>query len=136
MRKLLLVDDNKSTRNSIAYLLKREGYDVRSIGDPVEALEHFQQGGFDAVITDFAMPGMDGLALTRRMHSVAPDVPVLVMSGHTEVTRQMALDAGAVEFIDKPILINLLMGKLKIILEPANDEVRSNEENVQQTIIR
>jgi len=78
---ILCVDDNEQALSVRKFMLETRGYRVLASLLPEEALEMFCQGGVDLVISDLNMPRMDGNELARRMKQIAPEVPVLLMSG-------------------------------------------------------
>ena len=81
---VMLVDDDPYVREAGERMLKRLGYQVNAFGCPLEALEAFRRvpPPCDLVITDLTMPKMSGDELTRRMHSIAPSIPVVICSGY------------------------------------------------------
>jgi len=78
---ILCVDDNEQALSIRKFLLETRGYRVLVSLVPEEALERFRQGGIDLVLSDLNMPRMDGNELARRMKEIAPEVPILLMSG-------------------------------------------------------
>ena len=62
------------------------------------------------------MPGMDGFALTRAIYTLAPHTPIILMSGHPEVRREQVIGAGAIDLIEKPILLDDLLAKIHLAL--------------------
>jgi DNA-binding response OmpR family regulator len=110
--KVLLVDDEKRFRASTEKILVRRGLEVATAGTGEEALERITDGP-DVVILDIRMPGMDGLTALRELKRRAPEVPVIMLSGHasTEAART-ALDEGAFDFLAKPCDIDLLVAKV------------------------
>jgi len=78
---ILCVDDNEQALSVRKFMLETRGYRVLSTLLPEEALERFRHGGIDLVVSDLNMPRMDGNELARRMKEIAPDVPILLMSG-------------------------------------------------------
>ncbi|HSO24552.1 MAG TPA: response regulator [Chondromyces sp.] len=110
--KVLLVDDEKRFRASTEKVLVRRGFQVVTAGTGEEALERLAEGP-DVVILDIRMPGMDGLTALREMKRRAPEVPVIMLSGHaSEDAARVALDQGAFDFLAKPCDIDLLAAKL------------------------
>jgi len=110
--KVLLVDDEKRFRASTEKVLERRGFRVVTAGTGEEALERLADGP-DVVILDIRMPGMDGLTALREMKRRAPEVPVIMLSGHaSEDAARIALDQGAFDFLAKPCDIDLLAAKL------------------------
>lgn len=114
--KVLIVDDNSITRLAISHCLKRGGYEVVAVADGIEAVSKASGDAFDLVLSDFAMPGMDGLALTHAIHTLAPKTPVIFMSGHPEVRRENVLGAGAADFLEKPLILDDLLAKIELAL--------------------
>jgi diguanylate cyclase (GGDEF)-like protein len=104
--KVLLVDDEEPLRNLIASVFFRHGHRCEGAENGLDALEKLAQDSFDAVVTDVVMPHMDGITLTRELTQLYPDLPVMVMTGHThEHYAESAMAAGALEFIKKPFSI-------------------------------
>jgi DNA-binding NtrC family response regulator len=102
--RILIVDDDASFRRVVVYSLNEEGHETASFGDPEEALQAFVASGFSLVITDMHMPQLSGLDLLTRMLAIAPDVPVIIVTGHPDVND--ALDAvrkGAFDYLQKPV---------------------------------
>ncbi|MFH1219095.1 MAG: sigma-54 dependent transcriptional regulator [Candidatus Eisenbacteria bacterium] len=111
--RILVVDDEKSIRNTIARILEYEGYVVREADDGRAALSLVGEEQLDAVVLDIKMPGMDGIEVLRRVKEVDPGLPVIILSGHgTIATAVEATALGAFNFLEKPpdrdkLLINL-----------------------------
>ncbi len=78
---ILCVDDNEQAVSVRKFMLETRGYRVLALLVPEEALERFRQGGIDLVVCDLNMPRMDGNDLARRMKEIAPEVPIMLMSG-------------------------------------------------------
>ena len=114
--KLLVVDDDQKIREIISNFLTRQGYQVAQTDNGTQALRKFLEENFDLVVTDFQMPGMNGLSLTKRIHSVVPETPVIVMSGNDNIGKNKALNVGAADFIQKPFVLQELLSKIRVIL--------------------
>jgi CheY-like chemotaxis protein len=78
---ILCVDDNEQALSVRKFMLETRGYRVLAFLVPEEALESFQQGGIDLVVSDLHMPRMDGNELVRRMKEINPEVPAMLISG-------------------------------------------------------
>ena len=106
---VLLVDDDPGAREVVAEYLTADGHVVRMAGDGREAWETFLQGRFDLVITDQAMPEMNGDDLAAAIKQVAPAVPVILLSGFADFRREGAdAGCGADIAVGKPITLAAL----------------------------
>src|SRR5271165_2938276 len=84
-RTILCVDDNDQSLSHRKIMLETRGYRVASYSRGEEALERFRQGGIDLVVTDMAMPGLDGPQLIAAIKSVSPDIPAILISSKARV---------------------------------------------------
>ncbi|MGE4606082.1 MAG: sigma-54 dependent transcriptional regulator [Myxococcota bacterium] len=100
---ILVVDDEPKIGELLRTVLERADLSVEVLQDPEQALALLKERPFDVVITDFKMPGINGLELLRRTKAIRPDCEVVVMTAHAtvEMARE-ALKRGAVDFITKP----------------------------------
>jgi len=113
LRKILVVDDEPQITRVLRSSLASNGYEVQIAEDGVAALEKMAKWSPDMVITDLAMPRMDGVALCTeiRTHS---DVPILVLSVRDqEDSKIKALDAGADDYVTKPFSIQELLARVR-----------------------
>jgi two-component system response regulator HydG len=102
--RVLIVDDEVNARTALVELLREEGYTVESAGDGFKALGKMEELAPDVVVTDLKMPGMDGIALLRRVREQTPDVAVVVMTAFGAVeTAVDAMRAGACDYVTKPV---------------------------------
>lgn len=81
---ILLVEDDPSVANSLCLLLTIDRHQVVVVGDGERALAKYEEGKYDLVITDFSMPGIDGLDLAGLIKARAPRQPVLLVTAHAE----------------------------------------------------
>jgi two-component system NtrC family response regulator len=103
MKNILIVDDEKNYLLVLEDLLEEEGYRVMTADSALKALEILQESDLDVVITDMKMPGMDGMALLDAVHSLNPDLPVIMMTAFGSVERAVeAMRKGAFDYILKP----------------------------------
>ncbi|MEM8883154.1 MAG: response regulator [Planctomycetota bacterium] len=118
--RILVVDDSKVARAVIRKVLGEIGYTyVQEASDGVEAFTKLHEQRFDLVMTDWTMPRMDGLALVRKVREAPElDVPVLMVSGETYVTRFVeVIRAGAAGYIRKPFTDEELESKINEVLK-------------------
>lgn len=117
--RILVVDDEAQLTRVLRTGLKSRGYDVRTAADGVSAFETFEDWNPNLVITDLAMPNMDGLELCRKLRSRS-QVPIIVLSAKDEEkTKIEALDLGADDFITKPFGIEELLARVRASLRRA-----------------
>jgi CheY-like chemotaxis protein/CBS domain-containing protein len=110
---ILLVDDEPRFRSSTEKILGRRGFATMAAATGAEALQRLGDNP-DVVILDIKMPGMDGLTALRELKRRAPDVPVIMLSGHgSEDAARIALRDGAFDFLAKPCDIDLLTAKIQ-----------------------
>ncbi|HYY52328.1 MAG TPA: sigma-54 dependent transcriptional regulator [Myxococcales bacterium] len=114
--RILIVDDEESTRELFAELLQRWGYDVDQTADGHGALKLAAETHPDVIISDLVMPKLDGLALVRALREEQPDTPVVIITG--KGTIDVAVEAvreGVFDFVEKP----LDPARLRVILQRA-----------------
>ena len=118
--KILVVDDEPQLTRVLRTGLKSRGYDVRAAADGLAGFEAFSDWHPDLVITDLAMPNVDGLELCRKLRAVS-QVPIIVLSAKgEEKTKVEALDIGADDFVTKPFGIDELLARVRASLRRAN----------------
>ena len=111
--RILVVDDESQIARVLRTGLKTHGYDVRVASDGVSALETFNDWRPDLVVTDLAMPNLDGLQLCRRLREVS-QIPIIVLSVRgEEKTKVEALDAGADDYVTKPFGMDELLARVR-----------------------
>jgi len=116
--KILVVEDDVVIRESISQLLQREGYLVDEASDGAQAVGLLNQRRFDLVISDFVMPRMDGLKVVEQVHALSPQTPVIFLTGYLSRKSAEALLHGMAEFIQKPVIFELLLAKVQRLLGP------------------
>lgn len=99
-----IVDDDNAVRHSLEWLLAGDGFAIRTFASANEFLEAFNPDHPGCLVVDVRMPGMTGLELQRELVARSIDLPVIIITGHSD--RQMALKAkraGAMDFLEKPL---------------------------------
>jgi two-component system KDP operon response regulator KdpE len=126
--RILVVDDEPQLTRVLRTGLKSHGYDVRTAADGLSGLETFNDWHPDLVITDLAMPNMNGLELCRKVRAVSP-APIIVLSAKgEEKTKVEALDIGADDFVTKPFGIDELLARIRAALRRAVTPVVNDAE--------
>src|SRR6185436_14534033 len=101
-KRVLIADDEINIRRVLEAILRRDGYDVVTAANGLEALAGMTRG-VHTVITDLKMPGLDGMGLLRKLSSEYPDVPVVMITAHGSVENAVeAVKLGAFDYIEKP----------------------------------
>ncbi len=102
--RVLVVEDEAYVRDSLVEILRARRFEASASASVDDALELVARAPVDVVLSDLKLPKRDGLAFVRRMQSVAPDVPVLILTGHGTVASAVeCLKAGATDYILKPV---------------------------------
>jgi diguanylate cyclase (GGDEF)-like protein len=105
--KILIVDDEETMRSFLVSLLSKRGHECETAKDGIEALEEIKKKSFDSAVVDVVMPLMDGIALTKELLKLYPNLPVMIMTGHADDhSAESAIAAGAREFIKKPFFVD------------------------------
>lgn len=110
MKKILIIDDEKSIRKTLREILEYEKYQVDEAADGSEGLALIQKDKFDIVLCDIKMPKMDGIEVLDKIMQLSTDTPVVMISGHGNIeTAVEAVKKGAFDFIAKPLDLNRLL---------------------------
>src|SRR5712692_7770137 len=118
-QRILVVDDEPQLTRVLRRSLTTHGYDVRVAGDGESALQTFHDWPPSLVITDLAMPNMNGLELCRRLRAVS-EVPIIVLSVRgEEKTKVEALNLGADDYVTKPFGMDELLARIRATLRRA-----------------
>jgi UDP-3-O-acyl N-acetylglucosamine deacetylase len=111
---ILIVDDEASIRKSLEGVLSDEGYSCALAPDGSEALARLAELRPSLVLLDIWMPGMDGIETLRRIKTLSPGTPVIMMSGHATISTAIkATKVGASDFIEKPLEIELVLNAIR-----------------------
>ena len=103
MARVLIVDDEKSIRNTVSEFLRLGGYEVQVAEDADAAGALMQAQVFDVVVTDIILPRVSGVTLLQRIKERTPDIQVIMMTGEPTVdTAVEAVRAGAYDYLSKP----------------------------------
>jgi DNA-binding NtrC family response regulator len=111
--KILLVDDETDFLEVMSERMSARGMEVTTAESALDALEQVEKGGFDAIVLDLMMPGMDGLETLKAIKRKRPELQVILLSGHATLEKGIeAMKLGAMDFVEKPADIDALTEKI------------------------
>ena len=121
MSRILVIDDERSIRNTLKDILEFEKYQVEVAEDGFKALELIRSADFDVILCDIKMPGMDGIEVLQKIEEIKPDIPVVMISGHGNIdTAVESIKKGAFDFIEKPLDLNRLLITLRNAMDKSH----------------
>lgn len=125
--KLLVVDDEPDMLKLLSMIIKEKTpYEIITTNNPVEALDLAQRGGFDIVITDLKMPGLDGIELLNAVRNFDKDIPIIIITAYaTAESAAEAMEKNAFDFITKPFRKEQIL----FTIEKALKWLRTQREN-------
>jgi two-component system response regulator MprA len=119
---ILVVDDDAPIRRMLDRTLRAEGYDVVAAADGGAALAAVERAAPDLVVLDVAMPGLDGLAVCRRLRGKGLALPILLLTARDAVgDRVTGLDAGADDYVVKPFAAEELLARVRALLRRGSE---------------
>lgn len=126
MHKILLVDDERSMRELLERVFRREGYSVSVAENGVQALKMLRANVFDLILSDVKMPGLTGIELLTQCREVSPDTVIILMTAFATIDNaREAFKLGADDFIQKPFDID----ELKMVIHKALEKSKLRQEN-------
>ena len=118
MANILVIDDEKSIRNTLKEILEYEKFTVDLAEHGAEGLEKYKSGHYDIVLCDIKMPEMDGLEVLERIFKEEGEAQVIMISGHGNIDNAVeAIKKGAYDFIEKPLDLNRLLITIRNALD-------------------
>jgi two-component system, LuxR family, response regulator FixJ len=123
-RTVFVVDDDAAALDSLVMLLRSDGLNPSGFSSAEDFLDALTPQARGCVISDVRMPGMDGVELIRALKAMGCILPVIVITGHADVTVAVqAMKAGAAEFVQKPFESELILRLVRACLEENDDAV-------------
>ena len=127
MSKILVVEDEESFRDALAFVLSKEGFEVKLVQDGQAAVETFQKEGADLILLDLMLPGMSGLEVCKNIRAKSNVPIIMVTAKNEEVDKVIGLELGADDYVTKPFSSRELVARIKAVLRRGSDvEVESN----------
>jgi DNA-binding NtrC family response regulator len=117
MSRILVIDDEKSIRNTLREILQYEKYEVEDAANGPDGLKLMESNKYNAILCDIKMPGMDGIEVLEKVQLMT-DTPVIMISGHGTIdTAVEAIKKGAFDYISKPLDLNRLLITIRNAME-------------------
>ena len=132
MTTILIVEDEESLAEPLAYLLKKEGFDTIWAADGTTALEQFSEDSVDLVLLDLMLPGMSGTDVCRRLRAES-DVPIIMVTARdSEIDKVVGLELGADDYVTKPYSTRELVARIRAVLRrgPEVEEVEEFDDRI------
>ena len=132
MATILIVEDEESLAEPLAYLLQKEGFQTLLAPDGPSALEQFSDDGVDLVLLDLMLPGMSGTDVCRKLRAES-DVPIIMVTARdSEIDKVVGLELGADDYVTKPYSTRELVARIRAVLRrgPEVEEVEEFDDQI------
>ena len=126
--KVLIVEDDQTMSEMLAYNLRRQGLEVEAAADGVEGLKRARDHGISLIVLDLMLPSLDGLSIADELRKTRPDVPILILTARAEEESKLrGFAAGADDYITKPFSMDELVARVKALLRRSRVEAIRTE---------
>lgn len=121
MTRILVVEDEDSFSDALAFLLTKEGFEVEVASDGLKAMEIFNRSGADLILLDLMLPGLSGTEVCRQIRSKSA-VPIIMLTAkESEVDKVVGLELGADDYVTKPYSSRELIARIRAVLRRNNE---------------
>ena len=121
MTRVLLIEDEDAYRETVGYLLRKEGFDVVEAADGTAGLAEFERTGADIVLLDLMMPGLPGTEVCRRLRARSTVPVIMVTARDDEIDKVVGLELGADDYVTKPFSHRELVARIRAVLRRGQD---------------
>ena len=121
MTTILIVEDEESLADPLAFLLRKEGFDVLLAPDGPSALEQFAANHVDIVLLDLMLPGMSGTDVCKQLRATSSVPVIMVTARDSEIDKVVGLELGADDYVTKPYSSRELIARIRAVLRRGND---------------
>jgi DNA-binding response OmpR family regulator len=130
MKKILIIDDDRVLRQTLAAALEAEGYSAAEAADGREGLNKALKTAFDLIVLDVVMPSLGGLEVCRKLREAGRQVPLIVMSGKKkkEVDKVLGLELGGDDYLTKPFGTDEFIARVHAVLRRSRPETPEIED--------
>ncbi|GAB2730756.1 response regulator [Nocardia thraciensis] len=116
MTSVLIVEDEESLADPLAFLLRKEGFEVTLVGDGPSALAEFDRSGADIVLLDLMLPGMSGTDVCKQLRTRSSVPVIMVTARDSEIDKVVGLELGADDYVTKPYSSRELIARIRAVL--------------------
>ncbi|MEV6767832.1 response regulator transcription factor [Nocardia sp. NPDC051030] len=116
MTSVLIVEDEESLADPLAFLLRKEGFEVTVVGDGPSALSEFDRSGADIVLLDLMLPGMSGTDVCKQLRARGSVPVIMVTARDSEIDKVVGLELGADDYVTKPYSSRELIARIRAVL--------------------
>ena len=136
MTEVLIVEDETALAEPLAFLLQREGFEVRMAADGQEALAEFSKAEPDIVLLDLMLPGMSGTEVCKNIR-LKSSVPVIMVTARdTEIDKVVGLEIGADDYVTKPYSSRELIARIRAVLRRGRHDDSDDVEDIYEEVLR
>ncbi len=121
MTSVLIVEDEESLADPLAFLLRKEGFEVTVAGDGPSALAEFDRSGADIVLLDLMLPGMSGTDVCKQLRTRSGVPVIMVTARDSEIDKVVGLELGADDYVTKPYSARELIARIRAVLRRGSD---------------
>ena len=121
MTSVLIVEDEESLADPLAFLLRKEGFEATVVGDGPSALAEFERAGADIVLLDLMLPGMSGTDVCKQLRSRSSVPVIMVTARDSEIDKVVGLELGADDYVTKPYSARELIARIRAVLRRGAD---------------
>lgn len=127
-RRVLVVEDDATMAEMVAYNLRRQGLDVTTVADGSDGLRHARDRSFALVVLDLMLPSLDGIAIATDLRRSRPDVPILMLTARSEEPSKLrGFEAGVDDYLTKPFSMDELVARVKALLRRSRAEAQRTD---------
>ncbi|MGW6375247.1 winged helix-turn-helix domain-containing protein [Rhodococcus sp. NPDC055112] len=121
MTNVLIVEDEESLADPLAFLLRKEGFEATVVGDGPSALAEFDRSGADIVLLDLMLPGMSGTDVCKQLRARSGVPVIMVTARDSEIDKVVGLELGADDYVTKPYSARELIARIRAVLRRGAD---------------
>ncbi|KAA1251237.1 response regulator transcription factor [Mycobacterium simiae] len=130
MTSVLIVEDEESLADPLAFLLRKEGFDATVVTDGPAALAEFDRSGADIVLLDLMLPGMSGTDVCKQLRARSSVPVIMVTARDSEIDKVVGLELGADDYVTKPYSARELIARIRAVLRRGGDDDAEVSDNV------